>query len=335
MDGDSLKSLLVSAFKNRRQVLVKGKPGCGKTFIVKESADTAGMDMILTHPAISDPTDYKGFPVKAEDHATFLPFGDIWKAIKSEKPTVFFVDDLGQSSDTVMKALMQLIHGRRLNGNTLPDHVVFCGATNDVGHKAGVTGILEPVKSRFHTIVELESSLDSWCGWALKRVPGIPFELIAYLRTNPKALNEFAPTKELTNTPCERNWEHFADWLNDGLSLKKDFEVFAGCVGKGRATEYSAFEDLAKNAPSIDAILMNPDTEPVPDDSHPAIRYLVATGLAARAKKQNMGKVMRYLNRMPQPFRVLCIRDAHARDRDIAKTAEVVAWSLDEGKDFI
>lgn len=334
MDGDALRSLLVAAFKNRRQVLVKGKPGCGKTFIVNEAATMAGMNLILTHPAISDPTDFKGFPKTHADgdHATFLPFGEVWKAIKSEKPTVFFIDDLGQASESTLKALMQLLHGRRLNGHFIPDHVVFCGATNNIGDKAGVTGILEPVKSRFHTIVELETSLDSWCGWALKRTPPIPIELIAYLRSCPKALNEFAPTKELTNTPCERNWEHCADWLNDGV---RTFEVLAGCVGKGRATEYLAFEDMAKNAPSLDAILMNPDTEPVPDDSHPAMRYLVATGLAFRAKRVNMDKIARYLNRMPQPFRVLCYRDAFQRDREIAKTAAFVAWARDEGKDFI
>jgi hypothetical protein len=334
MDGDSLRTLLCAAFKNKRQVLVKGPPGCGKTYIIEEAAKLVNMDVILFHPAMSDPTDAKGMPrVHADgDHATFLPFGDVWRAIKSTKPTVFFMDDLGQGSESVMKALMQLVWGRRLNGHTIPDHVVFCGATNDVGHKAGVTGIIEPLKSRFHTIVELECSLDSWCGWALKKVPAIPIELIAFLRSVPAALNEFTPTKELTNSPSPRNWEHFADWLNDGV---RTFEVLAGCVGKGRATEYLAFEDMCKNAPSLDAILMNPDTEPVPDDEHPAMRYLVSTGLAARAKRANMDKIARYLNRMPQPFRVLCYRDAFTRDKDIAKTAAFVGWATDEGKDFI
>lgn len=334
MDGTSLKAFLLKAFPHKLQVCVKGPPGCGKTHIIMEAAKEAGFDVILSHPAISDPTDFRGFPAKDADgqHATFLPFGEVWQAIKAEKPTVFFLDDMGQASESTMKALMQLVWGRRLNGFTLPDHIVFCAATNDIGNKAGVTGILEPVKSRFHTIVALETSLDSWCGWALRRNPPIPIELIAFLRSCPKALNEFTPTRELTNSPCERNWSHFADWLNAGI---RTFEVLAGCVGKGRATEYLAFEDMAKNAPSLNAILINPDTEPVPDDSHPAMRYLVATGLAARAKRQNMDRVARYLLRMPQPFRVLCYRDAFQRDSEIAKTAAFVAWATDEGKDFI
>ena len=334
MDGDGLRTLLCAAFKNRRQVLVKGKPGCGKTYLIGEAAQIVGMDLLVSHPAMEDPTDQKGMPAihPDRDHATFLPFGNLWNAIKSTRPTVFLADDLGQASESVMKSYMQVVYGRRINGYKIPEHVVFAGATNDVGQKSGVTGILEPLKSRFHTIVELETSLDSWCGWALKRTPPIPIELIAFLRSVPAALDEFTPTKELTNSPSPRNWEHFADWLNDGV---KTFEVLAGCVGKGRATEYLAFEDMAKNAPSLDAILMNPDTEPVSNDEHMAIRYLVATGLAARAKRVNMDKIARYLNRMPQPFRVLCYRDAFQRDREIAKTAAFVAWAQDEGKDFI
>ena len=57
-----LRSLLVTAYKNRRQVLVKGPPGGGKSDIVSQAVKEVGADFIIEHPAVSDPTDYKGMP---------------------------------------------------------------------------------------------------------------------------------------------------------------------------------------------------------------------------------------------------------------------------------
>ena len=66
-----------------------------------------------------------------------------------------FLDDLGQAPMSVQAAAMQLILARRINGFKISDKVIFMAATNRREDKAGVTGILEPVKSRFAWIVEL------------------------------------------------------------------------------------------------------------------------------------------------------------------------------------
>ncbi len=71
------------------------------------------------------------------------------------KLTACFIDDLGQATPAVQAAAMQLILARTLNGHRVSDHVVFIAATNRRTDRAGVSGILEPVKSRFATLVEL------------------------------------------------------------------------------------------------------------------------------------------------------------------------------------
>lgn len=321
---------LANAFKHGRQVLLVGRPGAGKTDMGFQATDSVGFGLLLSHPAVSDPTDYKGLPHDAKDHAEFLPFAELWEAMKSTKPTVFFVDDLGQAPDSVQKAMMQLLHGRRLNGHRLPDHVVFLGATNDIGQRAGVTGILEPVKSRWDTIIHVETHIDDWCQWAVKN--NMPIVLVAFLRTRPELLDKFEPTRELVNTPCPRTWAKLGQWVNDGIS---DYEVLAGCVGKGPATEFLAFVKLATKAPSLDAIILNPDTAPLPDADEPSLKYLVATGLSRKATKGNFERITKYLYRMEQPFRVMCMKDTVARDSDLTKTPAFVSWACDEGKEFI
>src|SRR3990167_4302860 len=159
--------ILTLAIKNKLQILLVGKPAIGKTAIILEVCKNLDADLVMMHPAISDPTDFKGLPAKAKDetHAEFLAFGETWKLINAKKLTVCFVDDLGQSSESVQKALMQLLHGRKLNGHTLSEHVVFIGATNDTMHKAGVTGLIEPVKSRWDSIIHLEANAEDWTEW--------------------------------------------------------------------------------------------------------------------------------------------------------------------------
>jgi hypothetical protein len=330
MTPNKLKEILKDAVKNNEQLLIVGQPGIGKTDIVKAVCKELGAEVIISHPAVSDPTDYKGLPFKVTEgtHAEFLPFGETWRAIKADKLTVWFIDDLGQASEAVQKALMQLLLGRRLNGHMLSEKVVFIGATNDIGHRAGVTGLLEPVKSRWDSIINLEPSLDDWCQWAYTNQT--PAELIAFLRSRPELLSHFEPTKELINHPSPRTWASIGRRLGRGI---KDFDLFAGAVGKGAATEFLAFLELAEEAPSLDAILLNPKSAPVP--TKPALRYLVAAGLASRAKKENFGKVYQYLDRLPQSFRVLAIRDAINRDNSLTATDTFVSWAAGEGKEII
>lgn len=304
---------LVDAFRAGDQILVKGPPGYGKTALIKQAAEQAGMEMILTHPAVADPTDYKGFPARDGDHATFLPFGELWRAIKATRPTVFFVDDLGQAAESVQKALMQLTWGRRVNGHVLPDHVTFVGATNDVRQMSGVTGLLEPVKSRWTSIITLEGHPDDWVSWALD--VGLPAILPAFMRSAESTLPDgqhllyaFKPTKEIENSPCPRTWEFVGRMYARGV---RDFEMIAGAVGKPAATQFLAFVELAERCPGLESILMDPDGTEIPEKA--SLQCLVSTAIGRALNPSNIAQFMRYLWRLPQPMRILCLQDVTRR----------------------
>ena len=117
-----LKNTLVTVFKAGKRVAIQSGPGVGKTSIVKEAAEEAGVDLILDHPAISDPTDYKGLPVMQKDGgAKFAPSALLARLLKVTKPTlVLDFDDYGQAAHSVQAATMQLIHGGELGGVKIP-----------------------------------------------------------------------------------------------------------------------------------------------------------------------------------------------------------------------
>ena len=223
MKPSSLSALLAATIQAQAPVLITGAPGVGKSDIVQQAATTAGADLIIEHPVVADPTDFKGLPfVVAGDRAEFLPFGSLRQLIEATSPLVYFLDDLGQAPPAVQAAAMQLILARRINGHVVSDQVTFIAATNRRSDRAGVTGLLEPVKSRFATIINLEPDLDDWVKWALSAGQpypggqweanafdpaldnGFPTELTAFIRFRPALLHDFKPTADLVNTSSPR-----------------------------------------------------------------------------------------------------------------------------------
>lgn len=329
MRASKLISLLAAAFKHRRKVLIKGKPGIGKSDLVEQACHEE-FDLLISHPAVSDPTDYKGMPAVIEKAgsmtvAEFLPFGDLMRLIQADRPTVCFIDDLGQAAPAVQAALMQLLLARRVNGHKISDHVVFCGATNDTTHMAGVSGLLEPVKSRWDTIVELDVDLEDWCDWAMQN--NMPTELIAFIRFRPSLLCDFKPTRDLSNSPSPRTVAAVGRWLNEGMT---EFDVIAGAAGQGFATELTAFLSMFAQLPSLDAILLDPEGTPVPENA--GALFAVTTGLARRATETNFERVARYAKRMPKEFEVCCVSDIMKTKAQLARTPTFIKWAAQNGK---
>jgi hypothetical protein len=320
MRPSKLKNLLVHAYRHNHRILIKGKPGIGKSDLVAAATKEAGCELKIFHPAISEPTDFCGLPAVVNGGAEFLPFGKLRELCETTTPTVAFLDDIGQASVSVQAALMQLILARRVNGHTVSPTVVFCGATNDTRDMSGVVGMIEPVKSRWETILELEISLDDWVLWALDN--NMPAELVAFIRTRPELLSDFKPTRELTNSPCPRSWAAVGRWQNSGQT---DHEIFTGAVGAGAAAEYIRFLEEWQTLPDIDQILLNPDAAPLVDK--PSLKYAVVTALAFRASKGNFEQALRYCSRLTKPFEVLYVKDATRKAREVTNTQAFTRWA--------
>lgn len=327
MQIDKLEEVLPEMWKHGETGLLVGEPGIGKTGVIKALAEKHGYNLIVSHPAISQPTDFQGFASKAGDHAEFLPYGQFWEAIKATEPTIWFMDDMGQSSDAVQKALMQPLHERSVNGKHISDKVVFVGATNNVRQGAGVSGMIEPLKSRFHTIINVEVDVNSWTNWALKQK--FPPYLIAFIRNHPDLLNKPSPSRDIKNSPNPRNWEHVGVRHQRG---QIDVELDEGSVDKGAAFELHHFMKAMKSLPSIDDIKLNPDSVPIPQEKD--LQLAVSVAIAAHANDNNIASFSVYLNRMEQPFRVMAYKDALKRKTVSASNHTIMEWVSGEGQDI-
>ena len=327
MKPSHLKTNLLKCMKARLPVLIKGAPGVGKSDIVAQVAAELEMDLILSHPVVSDPTDFKGLPAIVDGQADFLPFGDLLLLIEAVKPTIAFLDDLGQAPACVQAAAMQLILARRVNSHIISDHVVFVAATNRRQDRAGVTGILEPVKSRFATIYELTQDIDDWVEWAFAHE--MPGKLIAFAHFRPGLLTAFKPSPDIVNGPCARTFANVGKLINAGI---EDMESIVGAVGEGCAVEMMGFFKYWQELPNLSAVIADPEKAKVPVE--PAALYAIVTGLVEKATKTNVGRIFKYGKRLPKDFNILLGRDCIRKDASIQNTNAFIKWAIDN-KDIL
>jgi hypothetical protein len=171
---------------------------------------------------------------------------------------------------------------------------------------------LEPVKSRFHTIIELDPSVDDWVTWALNN--DMPAELVGFIRFRPDLLCKFEPTRELTNSPSPRTAANCGDLFNAGI---RDMEVFAGAAGAGFAAEFVGFCKVFASLPDLDQIFMDPMGSVVPTD--PATLFAVSAGVVKKISKDNADRGFQYMGRMPKEYEICTGRDAMRVHKDWLK----------------
>lgn len=331
MKPSTLTKTLAVAFAQKLKVLIVSAPGCGKTDIVTASAAEAGAELVIMHPAVSDPVDFKGLPALVNGHAEFLPYGQLRKLTEATKLTVCFIDDIGQSPHAVQAALMQLIQQREIDGQKLSEHVVFCGATNDSSHMAGVMSILEPVKSRWHTIVHLEPDQNEWVRWAQRN--NLREEIIAFvLFRGMSALHDFKATRDLTNSPSPRTVANAASLFAAGLY---SHDILSGACGEAWAGEFLAFLSVYRSLPDPDDCIANPTTAKVPSSEDASTLYAIAVALSLRATKANLANVNAYLKRLPKEHEVFAIKDALAREAELQDSPAFTNWAVENAKALI
>src|SRR3990167_3519524 len=315
----------VKQFKNQEPFLVVGPPGVGKTDLIQLATKRAKMGLIVSHPAVSSPIDYKGLPMPGKNgDANFVPIGDLRRIVEAKKPTVFFMDDIGQASVEVQKALMQLFRARQVGEHKVSDHVTFCGATNAAEHRAGVGQMLEPVKSRFATIVKLETDVDQWIEWALDG--GIQPAVVAFIMWKRNLLHDFQPSPGLTNSPCPRTVENVSKELACGHDPEILPAIVEGAAGKGFATEFCAFLQVYSQLPDVKKILEDPDTVQIPSD-RPDIAYALTTSAADAVETRQMNNFVKLLEKFDKPVEVLGMLLLKERGVKFQETPAFVKWA--------
>ncbi|PRY38507.1 dynein-related subfamily AAA family protein [Spirosoma oryzae] len=324
---------------NNHNLLVKGAPGIGKTSIIeavcRETLWTDGLpyELMVMHPVVSDPTDFKGLPVFQDGKARFEPYGDLLRLINADRPLLCFIDDIGQAAPAVQASLMQLLLARSIGEHKVSNHVIFMAATNRKSDNAGVSGILAPVMSRFKVVADLEVNAEDWTKWAIGA--GMPTTLIQFIRFRPAVLEDEEKnraTRDMTNVVNPRTLAAVGILQNDNLPHHLEHESFKGAAGEAFASEYGGFLRIYRTLPDVDRIMTHPDEVAVPDEA--MTQFALSGALIDRATKDTIDNILRFIGRLPKDIEVMTMKLLDERKPELLSTESpaFLKWVLENAE---
>ena len=249
---------------------------------------------------------------------------------------ILFLDELTSAPQMTQAGCYQLVLDRKLGEYVLPDGWVVIAAGNPASERGVHFSMPRPLRNRF-VHLELEADLNDWCKWAVGA--GVRPEIIAFLRFKPDLLHTADATSDANAWPTPRSWEMASNVLRGIANRQKttflsgasEFEaqLLDGTVGPAAAAELIAFLRLFRQLPSIDEILLNPETAPLPAET--SAQIAIATALGRAMTDNSVARGLKYLDRMPTEMRVMAMRDAAARDTAITHTPEFVRFGVQQG----
>lgn len=313
------KQALTACLAANQPVSLWGSPGIGKSQIIKQTAAELGLAIQDIRAVLLDPVDLRGLPHVNGDGRAHWAIPDF---LPRDGNGVLFLDELNRAPTLVQNACFQLVLDRKLGEYTLPDGWRVVSANNRESDGGGVTRMPSALANRFVHLA-LEVDLDDWCAWAV--TAGVEPVVIAFLRFRPNLLHMF--DRNAHSFPTPRSWEFVSRVVQQEQSIEIELALVAGSVGQAAAIEFESFVRLFRTLPSIDAILLDPTKAPVPS-GNVATLYAVSAALAARAKPDNFGRVIKYLDRLPPEFAVFAIKDATTRDAKLQTTADFTRWAV-------
>ncbi len=329
-----LKNAIKMTVLNNANIMVVGPPGCGKTEISEQVARELTDCVHVATPAVEDPTNAAGMPVynSETNQVRFLPFKlmeTLCNHDPDEDPCVVVLDDFGQAQRSVQASYMQVIQSHRVGEHEFPDNVSFIILTNDRDHQAGVSPILEPVKSRCMAIYKYELELEEWIEWAYQN--NLYPTIMPYLRFKPEAFNNFRPTTEMINQPCARTWHKLSKALYamKSLNITDESLRYATAVGAvaAYASEFIEFEKYYGKLPDIQDLIKGKALfEHNPND--PSLTYALCGALVHYANKKNVDKIIKVIEQLPEMFQVAVTRDLQNAIPDLIESDAFMDWCL-------
>jgi hypothetical protein len=309
-------------------VMLWGPPGVGKSDIVRQLGLETNRKVIEFRTNIREPVDVRGVPVPCEKTGTtrwFVP-DELPQVERDGEFGILFIDEINSGSTQMMAVMFGLVLDRRVGEYELPRGWVIVAAGNRISDRAAAQRMPTALRNRFAHIF-IVADIDAWCVWA--NANNVAPELVAFQRLrrgehNGNGVLHVMPKGDENAFPTPRSWTRCGKYVN-APKLHR-VRLFASHVGDAYAAEFDGFVELYHSLGSLDDIVKNPKTAPLPTE--PSQRYAVCTGLARLATKKTMPQIIEYAERLPRESQIMVVTDATRRDETLKNTAAYGAWAV-------
>ena len=195
---------LIQCMAHEQSFLLLSAPGIGKSEMVYEAAQEAGLPCRSLLGTQIAPEDVSGVPRIVGERSVFCPP----RILLPERPEPFclFLDELPACAPDVQKAFYSLLLERRLGEHSLPKGTWVVSAGNRLQDRALVRAMSSALVNRV-TILQIRHDVDEWLAWAQRS--DIRRDIRNFITTVPDALMRPVPADPVPfSTP--RSWSHLS-----------------------------------------------------------------------------------------------------------------------------
>lgn len=316
-----------------------GEPGVGKTAKIIDAAKKVDARVWQMLGSALSPTDIVAMmPDVGEGMLTPMFNSEVpWADSVGSERVVWFIDEATNIHSEVWKSFQKLIHERELFGKKLGENVVIVLAGNRASDKASSTNLSTAVANRvtwrewmYDNDEYVEYLADNYqnaialCAYITMKPLGIPLadkltDFGQALRSmgrgsyvawaSPRSVERVALRMELTEQAGGR-----------ALTI----EDMAGDIGQGRAVELYGFMQIAEELPTLEAILKDPDTLPLPAKiDH---QYALLVMMVHRAEKANFVNVKTFVERFDIALQILFLKLLNRRKTEVISMREYAQY---------
>ena len=264
-------------------VFLWGPPGIGKSALVKQLAQEAGIGFKDVRLTTIDPTDLRGLPYVYKGKAywadpTILPQkADEENGIKGDEECGYLLlDEINSAHTTIQAGAYELAFDRRVGGYALPEGWHIIAAGNREGDRGVTFQMPRPLLNRFAHI-ELEVDKKVWTNWAMKA--GVSPTVIAFIESQPGMLNPQDKDKTKRAFPTPRTWEYTSRIIKTVKNEDLLIPLLQGTVGDAASHQFVSFLKLRHKLPNLDKIFAGKQ-EALPDET--SLQYAFYAALCGK-----------------------------------------------------
>lgn len=333
--------MITACIKAGLVAMLAGSPGIGKSHIAYQIAKKYNLKVIDVRLSQADPTDLLGFPSIQGKKAGYVPMetfpieGDKLPVDLNEKGEIIhtydgwllFLDEFTSAAIAVQAAAYKIVLDRMVGVHKLHKNVAIMCAGNLETDGAIVNPMSTALQSRL-VHMELIVDVQEWTDWAAESK--LNHRINDFINFKPGNLYTFKPDHTDNTYACPRTWE-FADRIlkatpDDSPDL---IPLLAGTISEGVAHEFVTFTKIYKELPKISDIIKTPEDIRVPDE--PSILFALTGSMSHHASSDNMTPLMKYIDRIPTEFQVVCLRDTIRRNKGMLAHAALRNWVAKNG----
>ena len=302
-------------------IFLWGPPGVGKSSLIHQEVAEQDIGEIDFRCSTRDPVALMGIPAVEGDTARWKVPDEFPQVDRDGERGILFLDELNVAAPSMQAAAFGLVLDRKVGEYTLPPGWRVIAAGNRQADKAAAQRMPSALANRFAHI-DVDPDVDT----TVQHFIDLDVDplLLAFLRFRPALLHNMEGAADLRAFPTPRAWEQVAKVVKSPENLRG--EAVRGIVGDGAAAEFEGFVRVYQQLPSLDLVLANPNSAPVPTE--PAAKYAMASGLARKVDSKSFENGMLYARRISgREFEIMFTVDAVRRDNKLSHTDTFTAWA--------